>query len=231
MSENTFQGFPKGALRFFAGLEKNNSKAWFEDHREAYEKSVLAPARAFVYELGERLKRFAPGIVADPRVNKSLFRINRDTRFARDKSPYKTQLGVYFYNGGGKRMETGGYYFHLEKDNYAYGVGMHQFSREALQRYREALLDKKKADEFLKAITAVTKVKEVEIGRTGYKRVPRGIDPDHPMSAYLKFDGIHTWLPFTADEVVHSRKLLEHSTRVFKKMAPLNDWVVKHLVR
>ena len=82
-----FSGFTKQTVRFYADLGKNNNKPWFEDHRAVYEAHVLAPARLFVTAMGVRLKTVVPGIVAVPAVNKSIFRINRDTRFSLDPSP------------------------------------------------------------------------------------------------------------------------------------------------
>ncbi|HSA96315.1 MAG TPA: DUF2461 family protein, partial [Acidobacteriota bacterium] len=101
----TFSGFRKGTLRFFSELRKNNNRAWFEAHRASYEENVMAPAKLFVTGLGVRLKTIVPGIIAVPAVNKSIFRINRDTRFSLDPSPYKTNLGLYFWDGARSRME------------------------------------------------------------------------------------------------------------------------------
>ena len=83
---NNFRGFPKECVQFFTELEKNNNKHWFETHRKDYEEYVLNPARQFVLTMGERLKKISPGIVADPRIDKSIFRIYRDTRFSKNKS-------------------------------------------------------------------------------------------------------------------------------------------------
>jgi len=79
--------------------------------------------------MGEKLRPLCPGINAIPKVNKSLFRINRDTRFAKDKSPYKTNLGILFWEGQGKRMESSGFYFHLEENLLMIGCGMYKFPK------------------------------------------------------------------------------------------------------
>ena len=88
MTASPFTGFPKETLKFFADLAANNNKPWFDLHKPDYEKFVMAPTRDFVVSLGERLRELAPDVVADPRVNKSIFRIYRDIRF----SKYTTQL-------------------------------------------------------------------------------------------------------------------------------------------
>ena len=83
----------------------------------------MTPARLFVGEMGARLKKLSPGVQADPRVDKSIFRIFRDTRFSRDKTPYKTHLGIWFWEGDGPRMECSGFYFHLDPPKLMNGSG------------------------------------------------------------------------------------------------------------
>ena len=100
----SFNGFPKEGLKFLANLKKNNTKLWFEQHREDYNEFVLGPARDFVVAMGDKLKKISPKIIADPRIDKSIFRIYRDTRFSKDKSPYKTNIGIYFWEGKSKKF-------------------------------------------------------------------------------------------------------------------------------
>ena len=111
--EQIFQGFTRETVRFFVDLKTNNNKQWFEQHRMTYETQVLEPAKAFVRAMAPRLKTISQNIIAVPKINKSLFRINRDTRFSLDPSPYKTNLGIYFWEGGPSRLECSGFYFHV----------------------------------------------------------------------------------------------------------------------
>lgn len=89
-----FNGFPRQYFTFFNQLKKNNSKEWFEKHRSEYDDSVMHPAREFVIAMGNKLRKIAPEVNAIPKINKSLFKINRDVRFSKDKSPYKTYMGI-----------------------------------------------------------------------------------------------------------------------------------------
>src|SRR5213083_1396570 len=98
----SFTGFDPAALDFLRGLGEHNDRAWFEAHRADYEGLLLAPARELVIALGERLTAIAPGLRADPRVNGSILRINRDTRFSNDKRPYKTHLDLWLWEGDGR---------------------------------------------------------------------------------------------------------------------------------
>jgi uncharacterized protein (TIGR02453 family) len=105
-----FNGFPKAYFSFFNNLKKNNSKQWFEKHRGEYDEFVMNPAREFVAGMGEKLRKIAPEVRAIPKINKSLFKINRDVRFSKDKSPYKTYMGIWLWDGDRKRMECSGFY-------------------------------------------------------------------------------------------------------------------------
>ena len=100
-----FDGFPKKGVEFLRQLSEHNDREWFSQHKDEYNEYLLAPARDFVTALGERLRKISPGIIADPRTDRSIFRINRDTRFAKDKSPYKTHLGIFFWEGNLQKME------------------------------------------------------------------------------------------------------------------------------
>ncbi len=111
---NTFKGFSKGAVEFYLQLAKNNNKAWFDEHKSEFERQVMDVAKDFVYSMGSLLKELSPNVIADPRVNGSIFRPYRDTRFSNDKTPYKTHLGIFFWEGKGPKMDCPGYYFHLE---------------------------------------------------------------------------------------------------------------------
>ncbi len=94
-----FKGFPKECVNFYVDVVQNNSKAWFDSHKNVFESYVMTPARDFVSEMGKLLGQISPGINADPRLNRSIFRPYRDTRFSKDKTPYKTHLGIFFWEG------------------------------------------------------------------------------------------------------------------------------------
>lgn len=86
--------FPFEAIKFLSKLKNNNNKEWFESHREEFISSVLEPAQEFVVVLGELLRTIVPEIISIPKIDKSIFRLHRDVRFGKDKSPYKTNLGI-----------------------------------------------------------------------------------------------------------------------------------------
>jgi len=145
MNENIaeFEGFFTETLDFFKQLKSNNNKEWFDSNRKNYEDYVLNPAKSFITAMGKKLAMLVPTINADPRTNKSLFRINRDTRFSNDKSPYKTNVGIVFWDGNLPRMESSVFYFHLEDSNIMLGAGIYMFNKPQLQEYRESVINER----------------------------------------------------------------------------------------
>lgn len=218
-----FAGFPEETVTFLANLAKNNKKAWFDAHRNDYERYLLWPARIFTEALGERLTQIVPGIIAEPRVNGSIFRIYRDARFSRDKTPYKTHLGIFCWEGEGPKMECPGFYFHLQPPNLLLGGGIHLFSRPLLEEFRHSVVHPKHG---MKLAGAVSKVsKSLEIGGRHYKRVPPGYDRDHPFAQFLLFNGLTAWTETPIPEALYAGEIVDHCFDVFRKMVPLHQWL------
>jgi uncharacterized protein (TIGR02453 family) len=225
-----FNGFPKETVRFYRELSRHNDKAWFEEHKAQYREKVLAPAVEFVLAMGERLTRFAPGVVADPRTNGagSVFRIYRDTRFSRDKRPYKTYLGILFWQGRGKKMENPGFYFHLEPKGLMLAAGTYMFTKPDLEAFRKAAVHKTRGPALGKAIKKVTK-KGYEIGGSHYKRVPRGFDPEHPNADYLRHNGLYAYTEGKIPEELHTKDILGFCLSAFREMYPVQEWIVDNV--
>lgn len=222
-----FSGFNKETVRFFNGLRRNNDRDWFAKHRAVYENQVMEPSKAFVVAMGERLRRAVPGIVAVPMINKSIFRIYRDTRFSLDPSPYKTNLGLYFWEGRRSRMESPGFYFHLEPPDLYLGSGMYMFPDYFVTRYRRAVVDPKLGKELGKILAVLATRKDIEIGGKHYKRVPAGSDPGHPNAELLKHNGL--WVGFEAKipEEFYSARLVDYCFERYEPLVPLHRWLLK----
>ena len=227
VSETNFSGFSKKTITFLRGLEKNNSKEWFDENRDLYDDHLMMPAALYVKEMGEKLKTISPGIVADPRRDKSIFRLNRDVRFGANKKPYKTHLGIYFWDGKGKKLENPGFYFQLDKSKIMFGVGMHIFPREMLSPYRDAVTDPEMGGELRKIITKISKNTDYKLGWVKYKKIPRGYDPDHPNKDYLLYGGIGFMFEAKHPEELFGREFLDYSFNVFKDISPLHKWIME----
>ncbi len=221
---SSFKGFSQEMLTFFEHLKKNNKKEWFDAHKKEYERFVMDPARAFVLDMGEKLRTIAPGIQAIPKVNQSLFRINRDIRFSNDKSPYKTNLGIWFWEGKRKRMECSGFYFHFGDGKLMLGTGMHMFSPEHLKGYREAVVDKNHGRRLADAVAEVSG-KGYLIGVKHYKRVPRGLDAGHERAEFLLHKGLTAMKEQEIPKAFFSGAIIDYAFSSFKDMSPIHEWL------
>lgn len=226
-TQGAFKGFPKKTPDFFRRLAQNNSKAWFDGHRGEYQDLVMAPARDFVEAMGQRLKAIAPGVMAIPKVNQSLFRINRDTRFSKDKIPYKTNLGIWFWEGEAKRMECPGFYFHLDPGELRLGVGVYRFPSSWLEPFRQAVVDPKTGPALAGAIKKVRAKGDYTMGGEHYKRVPRGYDPDHPNAGLLRHNALHASLRGPLPSQLYSPELIDYCYQHYKNMAPIQRWLLE----
>ena len=226
MPKSGFDGFPKECIRFYKGLKKNNTKVWFEEHRGEFDDYVMIPARLFVGEMGARLKKLSAGVHADPRVDKSIFRIFRDTRFSKDKTPYKTHLGIWFWEGDGPRMECSGFYFHLDPPKLMLGVGIYMFPRHMIDEYRNSVVHEKYGKELTRIISKITKIPGCNIGRRHYKRVPRGFDPDHKNAELLMMNGFYGGIETTIPKELHISGIIDYCYDRYKPFVPLHKWIV-----
>jgi len=230
-SDNTFNGFPKETVKFYKDLKKNNSKKWFEAHREDYDNFVIDPARSFVSAMGEKLRKIAPGVHAEPKINKSIFKIHRDVRFSKDKTPFKTHLGLWFWDGVLPRMECSGFYFHLDPPNLYIGSGLYMFPKEHMAEFRKSVVNDKFGSQLVRAINKITKDGTYELGGNRGKKVPRGYDPDHKRADYLLFKGIFVGLAAKIPKEFYNVKLVDYCFNHYKKMAPFHYWLYDMIER
>jgi uncharacterized protein (TIGR02453 family) len=213
-------------LTFLAELGRNNDRAWFQANRDRYERLLLEPARDFVDALGTELRRFAKDVNADPRVGGSIARINRDTRFARDKRPYKDHLDLYFWEGAGKSREAPGYWFRLTATKLILASGMHRFDPSLLERYRAAVADPKRGAALERAVKKV-RAAGYEVGGQQYKRVPRGYDADHARRELLLHGGLYAWTERPVPRDAHTASFPRSCASVYRKLKPIEDWTVE----
>lgn len=222
----TCNGFPRECLAFYRGLAKNNSKHWFEQHRDEYEENVMVPARRFVLAMGEALSRRSPGIHADPRTDKSIFRIYRDVRFSRDKRPFKTNLALWFWEGKGPRMECSGYYFHLESKTLMLGAGIYMFPKHMIREYRDSVVHRTYGPGLDRAVKSVLKKGPYGLGGAFYKKVPRGYPADHANAEYLLYNGLWAGIEMPVPQELFSADLVSFCCKKFSDMAPLHEWLL-----
>jgi len=170
-------------IQFLRSLQRNNNREYFQKHKGIYEEYVQAPMGNLIAALAEDFQDFAPETVATPKV--SAYRIYRDTRFSKDKSPYKTHAAAIFPPAGMGKHEGASYYLHVSPSDVFIGGGLYMPEPENLNSVRQAIADN--LDEFVKIVTS-RKFRSVlgEVGGESLSRVPRGFSPDHPAAKYLK---------------------------------------------
>ena len=223
-----FGGFPAASQQFLAELAANNRREWFQEQRERYQRDLLAPAQAFCVALGERLQAIAPGIRYDPRANGqgSLLRIQRDTRFSRDKSSYKTVVGILFWEGPGKKMAHPAFGFELSAAGARMMAGMFAFDKTMLAAYRAAVADSQRGAELERAIAALRAAGEYEIRGERYARVPAGYAADHPRADWLRYKNLYAAMPPIPAALITTPELVEHCRVLCEGAAPLFAWLV-----
>jgi uncharacterized protein (TIGR02453 family) len=226
-----FSGFSKETFRFFSDLEKHNDRYWFEENRGRFDKHVMKPAEEFVVDMGKLLRSIAPRVVADPRRDRSIFRLNRDTRFSADKTPYKTHLGIFFWEGPRRKMDNSGFYLHLSKSKLFIGVGLHIFPRQLLEAYRESVVHPKYGTEMVNAVREATKNPSYKIGWRYYKKVPRGYDSQHPNAEWLQYNGLGVYCENPLPSEIYSQDFIGYCFNIFRDMSPIHNWLLNMNLR
>ena len=176
--------FSSGLFAFMRDLAANNDREWFAEHKERYVAEVQEPALAFIEDVGMRLpEEISPHFVADPRTTGgSLFRIYRDTRFSKDKTPYKTHCGVQFRHARTRDVHAPGFYLHLEPGNVFMACGTWRPEREVLHLIRTGIAGK--PARWTALVEGLSPL--YALGGDSLKRPPAGFDKEHPLIEELK---------------------------------------------
>ena len=219
--------FTSALFDFLRQLKKNNNRDWFQKNKARYESDVRDPALRFVEALGPGLRKISPHLVADPRpVGGSLFRINRDIRFSKDKSPYKTAVGMSFGHDLGRQGPAPGLYVQLEPGTSWAGGGVHMPDGPTLTKVRDAIVADTSS---WKRIVTNPKFKEAgaNIGES-LKRAPQGYDPEHPLVEDLKRKS-YTWHAQFSEAQVCGRDFADRFLEACKTADPFDRFLARAL--
>lgn len=207
-----FRGWPPSAFDFYVGLEADNTKTYWAAHREVYERDVRAP---FLALSGEVEHEFGPLRV---------FRPYRDVRFAKDKSPYKTNAAAVTEGEGGTA-----YYVSISSEGLFVASGYYQLEPDQLERYREAVADGRRG---ARLATEVERLRaagyEISAHET-LKTVPRGYPKDHPRADLLRQKGCIAGRSFPVARWMHTRAALDRVIAVWRDAAAMNRWLDRHV--
>lgn len=219
-----FSGFSAEAFRFLKALKKNNNREWFLPKKEKYIELLHKPMVALVLELAEECRAFAPDISINPQRN--ILRIYRDTRFSKDKSPYKTFVAATLPFGSyDKTMDSPGLYFQITPGGSFAAGGLYGPNSLQLRKVRESLQQNPEA--FLQIIEDRGFKKHFgELQGEKLKTNPRGVLPNHEMIEFLRMKQFYVEKSF-ADEDVMKKDLPKKMAKEFKQMMPLLRWLAK----
>lgn len=210
----TFTGFPKGGDRFFQELASEMSREWFAAHKAEYEQLWLRPMEALLDDIRAKLR------LKEAKV----FRIHRDVRFGKDKTPYKTHIAGVIMTGKGPAA----LYVSLGSEEFS-GAGSWMWEPEQLVRWRKALLDKKKGGEIAKIVKAARARKWEVGGHDELVRVPRGFPPDHPLADLARMKGLTVGFPDIPKGLIYKRGLVDWLAERAKQAAPMCSWIAKNV--
>ncbi|MEV0378604.1 DUF2461 domain-containing protein [Nonomuraea sp. NPDC050643] len=206
-----FTGFPDEAFLFYEGLEADNSKAYFAQHKHLYEEAVRAPMLALTDELAAEFGQA------------QLFRPYRDVRFAKDKSPYKTHQGAFV------DMEPGiGLYVELSAEGLFTAGGIYTQATDQVARFRAAV-DEDLSGKPLESITDALVSAGYELRGERLKTRPRGFDEDHPRIELLRHKSLYAGMRFEPARWVHTAEVRERVAHTWRAFAPLVEWLTTHV--
>jgi len=215
-----FNGFPADLFRFLKELAANNNREWFSANKARYEQSVVEPVIEFISVFDERLGSISENFVADTRRNGgSMFRIYRDTRFSRDKRPYKENVGCHFRHAAGKDAHAPGFYLHMQPGNVFAGAGIWLPPGPVLDKIRAAIVDNPEGwTRVINGRKFSHRFGEIEGERL--KRAPRGYDSAHPLVEDLKLKSFFVRQSFS-DSDARSPEFIDDVGRTYTDAAPL----------
>ena len=227
--QRKFKGFSPQTLKFLKGLKTNNNKAWFQAHKADYEEYVLKPLRNLVMDLGEFMLKIDPYFEITPAIDKTISRIYRDTRFSKDKSPFRSTVWFTFKNQK-KDWTTlvSGYFFELSINSYRYGMGFYNAAPSIMSKFREMIDENPK--EFLKAIAFFAKQRTFVLEGEKYKRIIDKTKPEEIQDWYQR-KNMYLVCNRKIDDTLFSCKLVEDLVSGFKLITPFYHYLQKIRLR
>jgi uncharacterized protein (TIGR02453 family) len=221
-----FQGFPEEGMKFLRSLGRNNDREWFQPRKHIYDGQVKAPMQELVLAVTREMMRFAPDYVAEP--GKAIYRVYRDTRFSKDKTPYKTHIAAIFPRRGMEKHSGAGFYFSVSPKEIEVAAGVYMPGPDQLRAIRNHLSTHHR--EFLKLVGS--KSLHALMGKLygeQLSRVPKGFPADHPAADLLRHK---QWLFYVIldPKLATSPKLQDELVKRLRAITPFVDFLNKPLL-
>lgn len=210
--------FTRATFKFLDELAANNNRSWFEAHKREYEGCVRTPALEFIGRMSDEMPSISRHFLAQPKkAGGSLLRVQRDTRFSRDKTPYKTNIGIQFRHELGKDVHAPGYYLHIAPEECFLGIGLWRPDADALFKIRQAIVQNDEG--WLAARDDKDFRSRFTLEGDALANAPRGFARDHPRVEDLKRKDFIA-MASLGRTVVTSKNLLPHVVRHYRQAAP-----------
>jgi uncharacterized protein (TIGR02453 family) len=218
MTDTEFPGFSKQAIQFLSDLKANNNREWFAENKTVYEQEIKRPARFFCDFMCDQLQ----GLTGTPHSSK-IFRIHRDVRFSKDKTPYKAHLHILFAPQTDMPSPPR-WFFGLMPDSATLGVGVFSFEKPQLDEYRRRVAGENGAK--LAKLLGSLLSDGAHMYDPALKRVPTGFPKDHPRADLLRRKGLAVWHDFESVDAVTGPQTLKNCRAGFKRLKPVYDWML-----
>lgn len=222
-----FEGFADTKGSFFAALASNQRRDWFEANRQQYERGWVQPMKALLAEIRTQVESRLSLPLGEPKV----FRIYRDVRFSKDKSPYKTHIGGYvgIDSSDWETSAPVALYLHIGAEEVFAGAGQYMMDAAQLDRYRAAVVDESSGKRLTSILGTLTRAGFATGSYATLKKVPRGFDPEHPRAELLKSKGLIVTFPALPAELLVEPALVGWLAKHTKRALPLVEWLAEVL--
>ncbi len=222
--KKSFPGFPKDLFKFLRELSKNNNRVWFNENKTRYLSNVVDPVSEFIMAIAPRLKNISDCYIADPRPHGgSMFRIYRDARFSKDKTPYKENVGCHFRHMAGKDAHAPGFYVHMQSKKVFFGGGVWRPPNPVLDNIRVAIVEN--PQQWGKIIKNKTFLKRMGgINGDKLKRPPRGYQADHAFIEDLKRKSFFA-MQMAGEDLALTPKFITEVERAFTTISPMIQFI------
>ena len=220
-----FDGFPREGLSFLEQLGKNNKREWFEKHKADFKSYLEAPAKIFSEDMAKRLSKL---VKLD--IKSKIFRIYRDVRFSKDKTPYNTHIRILFFQDDKACTSCSAnpsFFFSLEADKVISGIGNMEFSKEVLISYRQSVADGMQVKALEKVLGKFDEKDGFYMHDPELKRVPKEYESEHPRGDLLRRKGLVLWHESKPDKMVSKPEFSIQILDKYKEMKPLYNWLSK----
>jgi uncharacterized protein (TIGR02453 family) len=220
-----FSGFPPETFAYLADLQAHNKRSWFEANRDRYETLWKEPALDFIAAIGPKMARLDPPMRAEPKLNGSLRRINRDVRFGADKSPYQAHLHMIFWPGDHPNRGAG-FHLVLSPEGVGYGAGRWALDGAALTRYRDRVCDPMDRTVLMAALAEAEAV-GCHMDEPHLARVPKGFSGDPEWDYLLRYKGVvvRTMEGALMPDWIGTPKAVDEVLSRAERLMPLIAWL------